>query len=266
MQYDSKAILDHYRSYDEDQRATSSRANGLEFRYTKKMLQQHLPADAKVIELGCGTGYYGMFLADKCAQYTGIDLSPDNISIFRNKISAARLKHVNAFVGNALELSDFPDCSFDVVLCLGPMYHLPREKRKLVFEACRRVARKGSLLAFAYINSLGAYMGWCVNDEWRELYPSAEANQCFLEHQTAHDNPDLFFLSSPEEMEQDAKFAKLQVIENRGLDYFFAQSAINAMSEKQFAAYLQLADRLNESPSCVGLADHALMICRKEAP
>lgn len=65
-------------------------------------------------------------------------------------------------------------------------------------------------------------------------------------------------------MEEDAGHIGLKVLKNRGLDYFFAQSAINQMNEEQFMSYMQLADKLSESPSCAGLADHALLICRKQ--
>ena len=40
----------------------------------------------RVLELGCGTGYYGMYFADMCAEYTGIDITPENIEIFNRKI------------------------------------------------------------------------------------------------------------------------------------------------------------------------------------
>lgn len=78
--------MNHYRNYKEDDRATSSRSNSLEFHYTKKLLNEFISLQSSVIALGCGTGHYGMHFADKCAQYTGVDLSPDNIAVFKEKI------------------------------------------------------------------------------------------------------------------------------------------------------------------------------------
>ncbi|MCL2674682.1 MAG: class I SAM-dependent methyltransferase, partial [Defluviitaleaceae bacterium] len=148
-------ILSYYEGYDEDARATSSRENGLEFYYTKKLLDEYITSESCVIELGCGTGYYSMYFADKCAQYTGVDLSPDNIAVFREKIVAEKKENIRAAVGDATALSEFQGNSFDVVLCLGPMYHLPQEERAKVFDECCRIARPGAILAFAYINGLG---------------------------------------------------------------------------------------------------------------
>ena len=92
--------------------------------------------------------------------------------------------------------------------------------------------------------------------------------KCYDEDQRAFssrakDNPDVFFLTSPEEMEEDEKRIGLKVLKHCGLDFFFAQSAVNRMDEEQFVSCIQLADKLSESPACTGSADHALMICRK---
>lgn len=256
-------IKQHYDQNNEDDRATSSRANGIEFRNTQMLLGEYITQESRVIELGCGTGYYGMAFADACRTYTGVDISPANIERFQEKIVAAGIKNVEAVVGDATSLPWISDSAFDVVLCLGPMYHLPRRERLSVFRECCRIANQGAILVFSYINSIGAYAGWCLNDEWRETYPNAKANESFLVNKVADDHPDVFFLTSPEEMEEDARENALMILKNCGLDFFFAQSAINTMSDEQFALFMELLDRMRSSPSCTGLADHALMICRK---
>ena len=259
MASNQEKIANHYSNYKEDNRATSSRSNSLEFHYTKKLLNEYISLESSVIELGCGTGYYGMYYADKCAHYTGIDLSPANIAVFNEKIRKEGIENVRAVVGNATALPEFSDNSYDVVLCLGPMYHLSREERINVFGECCRIAKKGAILAFAYINSIGVYAGWCLNDEWRNIYPNEQANKDYLEYKMA----DVFFFTSPEEMEHDAKQYNLEIVKNCGLDFFFAQSAVNMMTDEQFSLYMELSDKMSNSRSCTGLADHALMVCVK---
>ena len=263
MLSNKEKIINLYRNYKEDNRATSSRSNSLEFHYTKKLLNDYITSESKVIELGCGTGYYAMHFADKCSHYTGVDLSPANIDVFKEKIAKEEKENVQAVVGNATSLPEYTDNSFDVVLCLGPMYHLSREERMNVFAECYRIAKKGAIMAFAYINSIGVYAGWCLNDDWRDIYPNAKANKYFLEHKTSYDNPNVFFFTSPEEIESDAKQNNLEIIKNCGLDFFFAQSAVNKMSDEQFTLYKELADKMVDSQSCTGLSDHALLICKK---
>lgn len=263
MASNQEKIIRHYNGYQEDNRAKESRSAGLEFHYTKKILSEYITSKSRLVELGCATGYYGMYFADKCAEYTGVDLSPDNIAVFHEKIATERKENVRAIVGDATALSDFSDNSFDIVLCLGPMYHLPREERLMVFEECYRIARPGAILAFAYINGLGAYVAACIHDELRSKYPNAGTNQSVFELRTDDQLPGVFFFTSSEEMECDAKQKKLEIIKNCGVDFNFAACAIDVMSEEQFACYMELADKMSGSQSCTGLSSHALLICRK---
>ena len=256
-------VVSFYSVSEEDDRWAQSRYAGLEFHYTKKLISGYINSESHVIELGCATGYYGMYFADKCAHYTGIDLTPEHIDVFNQKIADAGIKNISTAVGDATGLPETPDNSFDVVLCLGPMYHLQQNDRLKVFEECYRIAKDGAVLAFAYINGLGVYAGACVHDNCRGVYPSVKANKYVFEFGTDDVNPDRFYFTSPEEMEFDAKRKNLEVLKNCGLDFFFTLCAVNQMSDEQFECYMEIADRMCESPSCTGLSNHALLICRK---
>jgi len=261
MSSNQEKIKEKYSHCKEGERAFNSRSESLEFHYTKKFIGEYIKPDSRVIEIGCGGGYYGMYFSDKCSEYVGVDITPENITAFEEKIKTAGLKNIRAFVGDAINLDTVGDNSFDVVLCLGPMYHLPREERALVFAECRRIAKDGAIIAFAYINGLGAYAGACVL--WQNTYPNTEANKYVFEYKTSDTTPDLFFFTSPEEMEHDAKQYNFEIMKNCGLDFWFASCAIDAMSEEQFDCYWEIADRMSESKFCTGLSNHALLICRK---
>jgi len=262
MSSNQSKIREKYSHANEGERAlNSSRSESLEFHYTKKILDEYIKPDNRVIELGCGGGYYGMYFADKCAEYIGVDITSENIAAFERNIKTAGLSNVQAFVGDAINLSEFSDNSFDIVLCLGPMYHLPQEERLIVFKECNRIAKPNAIIAFAYVNGIGAYAGACI--KWGHIYPNAEENKYVFEYKTSDTNPGLFFFTSPEEMEHDAKQNKLEVLKNCGLDFWIISNAIDIMSEEQFDCYWELADKMNESPSCTGLSNHALLICRK---
>jgi ubiquinone/menaquinone biosynthesis C-methylase UbiE len=263
MASNQEKIISHYSSFKEDNRANESRSSNLEFHYTKKFLSEYISPKSNVIELGCATGYYGMFFADKCSEYVGVDISPNNIAIFNEKIAVGSKKNVSAVVGDATDLVNISDNSFDIVLCLGPMYHLPREERLKVFHECYRIAQPGAILAFAYINGLGAYLAACVHDKLRSTYPNAETNQSVFEFKTDDQLPGVFFFTSPDEMENDAMQKKLEVLKNCGVNFHFAACAVDMMSEEQFECYMVLADKMSDNPSCVGLSAHALLICKK---
>lgn len=247
----------------EDARATSSRAASLEFYYTKQAMDEYITGSSRVLEVGCGTGYYGMYYADRCKEYVGIELYQPHVDIFNRKIAENKLKNVSCRQGDATHLTKIDDGSFDVVCCFGPMYHLSQPDRELVFAECARVCKPGGVVAFAYINKIGAYAGACILDE--EHYPNKLANDYLLRQGTDDLRPGVFFFTTPEQMQQTASYYGLEKIRSMGTDYFVTMGAVNKMDDEKFAAYIELADEMVKHESCAGMSNHALLICRKNA-
>lgn len=245
-------------SYEEG-RFLRDKASIMESHYTKKFITKYISSDNSVIELGCGTGHYGLFLADKCKSYLGIDISRENINVFKSKIVEKNLSNVQAEVGDATKLSVVNN-TYDVVLVLGPMYHLPPDERELVFEESKRICKKDGIIAYAYINKVGAYLTGCFMAP--NMYPSVKVNEFVLNKGNDDTHPDVFFLTMPEDMEKTAKNHGLNILENVGIDFAFSSNIINAMSEEQLKAWMVLSDFMSVSTSCTGVSNHALLICR----
>jgi len=250
----------------EDVRAGKSKTSGLEFHYTKQAMGEYINKDARVLEIGCATGYYALHFADKCKEYVGVDLSPPHIEIFKQKIADNKLANVSCQVGDAVRLDGMEDASFDVVCCFGPMYHLPPDERELVFAECARVCKPGGIAAFAYINRVGVYVGACVHDEGRSVYPNKKANDFVLRQGTDDLRPGLYYFTMPEEMVESAEKHGLEKIRNMGVDFFITMSVVDKMDDEKFAAFMPLADEMVKHESCAGMSNHALLICRKHEP
>ena len=247
----------------EDGRAASSRTAALEFHYTKRHMDEYITRETRVLEVGCATGYYGLYYADWCREYVGIDLFPPHIELFRQKIAENKLANVSCQVGDAVNLENIPDSSFDVVLCLGPMYHLPPEERELVFAECSRVCKSGGVLAFAYVASVGVYAGACVHDEWRRVYPNAKTNEYVFERGTDDERPGLFYFTMPEEIEAAAARHGLTKIKNLGTDFMFTMKIVDDMDDERFELMRPVYDQMTSYESCTGMSNHALLVCRK---
>jgi SAM-dependent methyltransferase len=138
-------ILAYYERGDEDQRLRAG-VERLEFWRTQDVLRRLLPSAARVLDLGGGTGVHAEWLAAGGHDVELIDPVPLHVD------RAAQLPGVTARVGNALDV-DVADESFDVVLLLGPLYHLtePADRLRALAEA-RRVARTGGLVVVATIS------------------------------------------------------------------------------------------------------------------
>ena len=265
MAINKDKIIAHYEDYTaragEDNRATSSRSAGLEFHYTKKALSEHIHKGSRVLEVGCGTGYYAMHFAGKCREYIGIDLFPHHIDVFRQKIQENSLTNVSCRVGDATNLEGIDDGSFDVVCCLGPMYHLPPEGRELVFAECARVCKPGGIVAVAYINKVGAYGGACI---LYDVYPNKEANEALLIKGTDDVRPGVFYFTMPEEMEAAVTRHGLSKIRNMGTDFFITMGIVDNMDDAKFELFMELSDEMVKHESCTGMSNHALLICKKD--
>lgn len=257
-------IYKQYAGQPEDKRDARSRHDWLEFHYTKQHLEGLITKEDRILEIGCATGYYGWYYADRCREYVGVDLFPAHIARFRQEIEEQGLSHLSCEIGDATHLDCLSDGSFDAVLSLGPMYHLPTEEREAAFAESARVCKTGGVLAFAYIVPLGTYAGACVREDLRQLYPNAQANDYVLNRGTDDVQPDLFHFVMPEEMEEAAKRHGLSKIKNLGTNFDFAMKVVNDMTDEQFALMRPLYDRMANCESCTGLAGHALLVCRKD--
>ncbi|MDR0286453.1 MAG: class I SAM-dependent methyltransferase [Clostridiales bacterium] len=265
MASNQEKIYTQYGAGFEDTRASSSRTSGLEFHYTKKAMNEFITKDSRVLEIGCATGYYAMYFADKCKEYIGVDLFSLHIDVFNKKIIENNLTNVSCQVGDATNLNGIESSGFDVVMCLGPMYHLPPEERELVFAECKRVCKAGGIIAFAYINKIGVYVGGCIHDEkYREIYPNEKANEYILRQGTDDLKPGIFYFTTPEELEEAAIRYGLSKIRNLGTDFFITMSAVDQMSDEKFELFMELADEMVSHESCTGMSNHALLICRNE--
>ena len=143
-------IADYYDDKDEARRLLDAADGRLELLRTREILRAHLPdRPCDVLDVGGGTGIHSAWLTADGHRCTVLDPMPQHVK-------AAREAGLDAVEGDARSLP-FPDDSFDVVLVMGPMYHLPdpADRRQALAEAAR-VARPGGLLAAAAIGQFAS--------------------------------------------------------------------------------------------------------------
>ncbi|GAA3190879.1 GNAT family N-acetyltransferase [Nonomuraea roseoviolacea] len=131
----------------ESTRLTRSPHGVLEYRRTRELLRRALtPPPARVLDVGGGTGAHARWLAADGYDVHLVDPVPAHVE------AAAALPGVTAEVGDARRLRA-PDGSADVVLLLGPLYHLTEaaDRARALAEA-RRVLRPGGVVVAAGIS------------------------------------------------------------------------------------------------------------------
>lgn len=140
-------VVDHFYSQviDESARLSVSADGRLELLRTQEILRRFLPAaPARVLDVGGGPGVHARWLVED--GYTVELVDP----VARHVEQAAKV--CPASLGDARKL-DAADASYDVVLLLGPLYHLPDPlDRQAALSEARRVVKPGGLVAAAAIN------------------------------------------------------------------------------------------------------------------
>jgi SAM-dependent methyltransferase len=142
-------VLRHYQEdYEEAARLRRDGPDGLELVRTQDVIRRYAPAaPARVLDVGGGPGVYGSWLAGLGYDVTVVEPVP------RHREQARAL--AAAGPGFAVEEGDAralarPDASADLVLLLGPLYHLTeRAERVSALAEARRVLRPGGTVVAA---------------------------------------------------------------------------------------------------------------------
>jgi SAM-dependent methyltransferase len=89
-----------------------------------RMLDAAIPGDARICEVGCGTGQMSLYLARADRQVVGADLTLASISL---AAAAARRFEIDSatFVESDLNRPGLRAGAFDVVISLGVLHHTP---------------------------------------------------------------------------------------------------------------------------------------------
>ncbi|MGW3958210.1 class I SAM-dependent methyltransferase [Amycolatopsis sp. NPDC005003] len=105
-----------------------------------------LPPEAKVLDLGAGTGRpTAELLVAAGHDVTGYDVAPAMVEIARSQVPAARFE-----LGDMRELS-FEDGTWDAITAFFSMLQLPRAEQETMIGRIARWLKPGGLLVFATV-------------------------------------------------------------------------------------------------------------------
>ena len=264
---DFNNIVDAYDHYEEKSRTTSNNSRKVEFITTTHVLENLLEENLNILDCAAGTGIYSLFLANKGYHVTALDITKKHIEVLNQKLEGKKY-NVEAAVNDAQGLGMFEDESFDVVLCMGPLYHLTEAKdRNLCFEECYRVLKKGGLLISSYINRFFV-IPHVITKDFRLL------NNDFIGElrdngALDHDGPLRFLVDSyyhtPDEIERLYYYFGLELIDHLGADGIspLVANDIDRMSEEEFDIWFDYHLSVCRERSTLGMSHHGLIIGKK---
>lgn len=264
----SNEVVNYYENYREEDRITTNNARRIEFLTTIRKFDELFKGSMNVLDCATGTGAYAFYLADKGHTVTATDITPRHISII-NEILKDKSYAMNTRVLDATDMRCFEDESFDVVLNMGPFYHLTAEdaRNKCLSESIR-VLKKGGLLITAYIPRLYLNQMMVMSDDKyldKDLLCQIRNTGVLL-----HDDPKCFwtdtYYSSYDEMQKLYKDNGIECIDHfaqDGLTPLF-RNTVDKWSEEQFAIWCEYHLSVCSEKQIIDMSNHVIIVGRKK--
>ena len=254
----------------EQERLESSGEGSLEWARTLDVLARVLPpAPAQVLDVGGGPGAYAVWLAARGYDVHLIDPVPLHVEQATAAAAASR-SPFTAALGDARTLAE-PDASVDVVLMLGPLYHLTeRADRVTALREAHRVLRPGGIVCAVGISRFASLFDGLLFGQLGDPTFAAIVAQDLRDGQhrnpSASDAPEWFtttFFHLPHELAEEVAEAGFTLGSLIGIEgpgkYIGAGWADAANREYIIAA----ARAVETEPSLLGVSAHLMAVGRR---
>lgn len=251
----------YYNKFCEEKRLTRKYGQ-VEYCTSMKYIHEYLENNnnAKILDVGAGTGRYSVQLANEGYDVTAIELVKHNLGVLKSKGSS-----VKAMQGTALDLSRFPENTFDMTLVFGPMYHLYTFKDKVkALQEAKRVTKAGGVILVAY----------CMN-EYSVITYGFKENNIRLCVENGKLDDDFHVISEPidlydyvriediNRLNEEVSLKRIKLVAADGPANYM-RSVLNSMDEETFELFLKYHFSTCERPDLLGASAHTLDILRKE--
>lgn len=261
-------VIDSYENYREEDRLSTNNARRIEFLTTSRILDEHLEGSKTILDCAAGTGIYAFHLADKGHSVTATDITPRHVEIMK-EILKSKDYTMDTAVLDAVDMSRFADESFDVVLNMGPFYHLTQEHERIkcLNESCR-VLNKGGLLVTAYIPRFYIFQLIAMQNE--SFLDERLAKQLIETGVLRHDDEKCFwtdtYYSSAEEMQRLYAERGMIVVDHFAQDGQTPQfhETVDKWNEELFHIWCDYHYSVCRESSILGASNHVVIIGRKE--
>ncbi len=264
-------VSDIAASYNSDPERERSRLerHQLEHDLTRRYLNQYLPARGCILEIGAATGRYTLELAKRGYAVTAVDLSAGLLEECRKSIAEAGLeRQVQFILADARDLSQVTDKEFDVVLLMGPLYHLVVETdRKIALKEAFDRLHKGGILFSSFINRFGILGDLLKNlPSWIE--ERAEVRSVLEKGKDPEDYPRGGFRGYFAEVSEIAPLHEaigFETLAVAGVEPAISadDESYNKLQGEQRQLWLDLLYEISAEKSIIGASRHLLYVGRK---
>jgi ubiquinone/menaquinone biosynthesis C-methylase UbiE len=267
---ETNAVVQFYQTYDEDSRMAR---NPLEYIRCKEILSRHLSRDAMtILDVGGATGAFSFWLAGLGHRVTLIDLTSKHIELALQHERENGIKLASAVVGDARRLPCQND-TFDLVLLMGPLYHLhAREDRLQCLREAYRVLKPGGRVICEAISRFasmidGFFRDLVLDPDFIDIMNRDIATGV---HQDTSGSRKYFtdaYLHLPQELPDEivqSGFLFEDFLTVTSFGHIIPDVEDRMKDEKYLELLLSTMRKVEREPSLMGVSSHFMAIGKKE--
>ena len=266
-------ILAHYTRVAREQSRFGSIRGQLEFERSRELLRRFVPRHRAVVyDVGGGPGAYAFWLSQLEHEVHLVDPVPLHIRLAKQRARREpNAAPVEILRGDARKLP-FPASSADVVLLMGPLYHLPREAdRKIALgEACRVLKPGGRLIGVGVTRFTsmmdGSWQGYLSDPEFVRI---VRRDLRTGEHRNPKGVPAYWttaFFAHPSELAREIRSAGFRLIGTFAVEGFvwWVPGLRRKWLDPAFRSrLLELLRATEQEPTLMGMGPHIMVVARK---
>ena len=265
------AIAEYYQQWPEERRLEDGPFL-LEAIRTRELIERYSPkAPATVLDIGGAAGAYSFWLAEAGHSVHLLDAAPRLIAEADRRNATSLHPLVSCQVGDARSLS-FADSIADIVLLLGPLYHLTAALDRLqALHEAARVLKPGGWLFASAISRCASTLDGLARPLFRDpqFASMAERDLRDGQHRNVSGRIDYFttaYFHRPEDLHSEIVTAGLEPIGVFGIEgpgWLLPDVAERLANPDKREDLLRAARMLESESSIQGASAHLMGVARK---
>ena len=266
-------IADFYERAPEEARLAQGPFQLEELRTRELIRRFALPAPATVVDVGGAAGAYALWLAQAGYSVHLLDPVPRLVAEAQRRSAAAQHPLASCRIGDARTLDIAPETA-DIVLLLGPLYHLTEagDRARALREAARILKPDGRLFAAA-ISRWASALDGLARDLLQDprFAKIVERDLRDGQHRNPTERLDYFttaYFHRPEELAAEVEAAGLALEGVYGLEgpgWILPDVDARMADPRRRSVLLNVARALETEPSMLGSSAHLLAVAQPSA-
>jgi len=231
-------------------------------------LKPFLPRDQSgtVIDLGCGTGKWGLRIARSGYSVTCVDISTKMLDTVERKAGELGLEdRVNCVHADLMDLKTLPDAGFELAVAFGEPLSSTERPLKALGEI-HKIIKSDGLLVATIDNRLNSLDFFLENSDIDGLARFIKDGRT---HWLTKDEDERFELQtfSPEQTKSLLQKTGFELVELLGKTVLPMRKFRELLEDRaRFQQLLTIEKKLSRKPDAIGRAPHTQFVARKASP